>query len=88
MPADERIDLRLSRDAKELIEHAAAIESISVSAFVVGNAMHGAKQVVAGHDRWVLSRRGSAAFVDALLNPPEPNDALKMAAEDYKLRRA
>ena len=34
---------------------------------------------------WTLSERDSAAFVDALLNPPEPNEALKAAADRYKL---
>ena len=36
---------------------------------------------------WVLSERDSAAFVDALLHPPEPNEALKSAAARYKARR-
>lgn len=33
---------------------------------------------------WRLSESDSAAFVDTLLNPPEPNDALKAAAARYK----
>ena len=33
---------------------------------------------------WILSKKDSAAFVDALLHPPEPNEALKAAAERYK----
>lgn len=80
----ERIDIRLSKENKELIERAASIEDISVSAFVVGNALCGAKQVVADHDKWLLNRRDSAAFVDALLNPPEPNEALKEAVETWR----
>lgn len=36
---------------------------------------------------WVLSEKDSAAFVDALLHPPEPNEKLKAAAERYKARR-
>jgi uncharacterized protein (DUF1778 family) len=80
----ERIDIRLSQENKELIERAASIEDISVSAFVVGNALCGAKQVVADHDKWLLNRKDSTAFVGALLNPPEPNEALSAAAERYK----
>jgi uncharacterized protein (DUF1778 family) len=77
----ERIDIRLSKENKELIERAASIEDISVSAFVVGNALFNARQVVAEHAQWTLRRRDSKAFVQALLNPPEPNETLKAAAE-------
>lgn len=86
MTHSERIDLRLSKANKELIERAASIEDISVSAFVVANALFNAKIVVADHERWLLSRRDSAAFVDAVLNPPEPNDAMRAVAERYTRR--
>jgi hypothetical protein len=33
---------------------------------------------------WTLSPRDSAAFIAALENPPEPNDALRVAAAKYK----
>lgn len=39
-------------------------------------------------DAWTLSAVDSVAFVDALENPPEPNEALKQAAEHYRARRA
>lgn len=35
---------------------------------------------------WEMSEAGSHAFIAALLNPPEPNEALKHAAEIYKKR--
>lgn len=68
MTHSERIDIRLSKANKELIERAASIEDISVSAFVVASALFNAKIVV--------------------LNPPEPNDALRETADRYKQRRA
>ena len=82
--ATERLDLRLGRDTKELIEHAAAIEGISVSAFLLANAVAAARDVVEQNRRWQLSRRDSRAFIDALLDPPEPNEALKAAAARIK----
>lgn len=33
-----------------------------------------------------LSREYAKIFIDALENPPEPNDRLKKAAEEYKRR--
>lgn len=40
------------------------------------------EQVIIGD--WNLSVEDSRKFIDALLNPPEPNDALKAAAATYK----
>lgn len=37
--------------------------------------------------KWELNEADSAAFISALLNPPEPNEALRKAAEIYRLRR-
>ena len=42
--------------------------------------------VVQEHETWVLNRRESKTFVDALLNPPDPNEALRAAAARYKAR--
>jgi uncharacterized protein (DUF1778 family) len=39
------------------------------------------------YEIWYLSERDSIVFIQALLNPPEPNDALKAAAARYKARR-
>lgn len=35
---------------------------------------------------WLLNKKDSADFISALLNPPEPNEALKAAKFRYKLR--
>lgn len=37
--------------------------------------------------KWELNDVDSAAFIEALLNPPEPNGALRKAAEIYRQRR-
>lgn len=75
-----RIDCHLPAEAKQLIERAAGIMGVSVSDFVISNAHLAAAAVVRGYDTMVLNRRDSRAFVDALLDPPEPNEALKAAA--------
>lgn len=83
-PATERIDARVSKETKEILERAAALDDVSLSAFVIGSAVRHARQVVAEHAQWKLSRADSRAFVDAILNPPEPNKALKAAAARHK----
>jgi uncharacterized protein (DUF1778 family) len=38
------------------------------------------------YDTWTLSEAASRAFIEALLDAPEPNAALRAAAERYKRR--
>jgi uncharacterized protein (DUF1778 family) len=85
--AEERIDARLPAETKQLIERAAGITGVTVSDFIISKAYEAATTVVQSYDAWTLNRRDSKAFIDALLNPPEPNEALKAAAARYKSRR-
>ena len=45
-----------------------------------------ARRVIAEHESIRLSREEQLAFVQALLNPPEPNQRLKRAAKAYRQR--
>ena len=84
--AEGRIDARLPTETKQLIERAAIITGVTVSDFVISKAYEAAAMVVQEHETWVLNRRESKKFVDALLNPPDPNEALRAAAARYKAR--
>ena len=84
--AEERIDARLPAATKQLIERAAVIIGVTTSDFIISKAYEAATAVVQAYDTWTLNRRDSRAFVEALLTPPEPNEALKAAATRYKLR--
>ena len=84
--AEGRIDARLPTETKQLIERAAIITGVTVSDFVISKAYEAAAMVVQEHETWVLNRRESKTFVDALLNPPDPNEALRAAAARYKAR--
>lgn len=72
-----RINLRTSVEAKELIEHAAALMGTTVSGFMLQNAFDAAQRVVGDTQTLMLSQRAFEAFIDACENPPEPNDALR-----------
>lgn len=78
--AEERIDARMPRDTKRIIEQAANLIGVTVSDFVINQAYQAAQTVIKDHDRWVLNRIQSEAFADSLLHPPEPNLALRQAA--------
>lgn len=71
-----RINLRTSPEAKALIERAAAIMGSTVSSFMLQNAYEAARRLVAEQEVITLSDRDRDAFLAALENPPEPNQAL------------
>ena len=84
--AEERIDARMPRDTKRIIEQAATLVGVTVSDFVIAQAYQAAQTVIRERETWVLNRAQSQAFVEALLNPPEPSPALKRAAARFKAK--
>ncbi len=83
---DARLEARVSAAQKGLLQQAAALSGRTLSEFVVASAQDAARRVIAEHESIRVSRQEQLAFVQALLQPPEPNARLKRAAEAY-LRR-
>jgi uncharacterized protein (DUF1778 family) len=83
---DARLEVRVSVAQKRLLQHAAALSGRTLSEFVVASAQDAARRVIVEHESIRLSREEQQAFVQALLQPPEPNARLKGAAKAY-LRR-
>ena len=69
-----------------MIEQAAAIIGVTTSDFFVSKAYEAAKAVIRDHETWVLTRTQSKEFVVNVLNPAEPNEALKAAVALYRSR--
>lgn len=82
--SDARIEARVSQEQKELYDQAAAIEGITLTAFAISTMNRAATNVIQKHTNMVLSLRNQQTFVDALMNPPEPNKALRRAAKAYR----
>lgn len=79
-----RLEARITAEQKRLIERAAAYEGRTVSDFVVTSVHEAAKTVVQEHELLRLNERQSLMLVDLLLKPPEPNETLRKAAEEYR----
>jgi uncharacterized protein (DUF1778 family) len=84
----ERIEARVTREQKELLERAAALEGRSMTDFIIASAQDAATDSIARHELLRLSPRDQHAFVEALLNPPAPNEALRAAVVRYRTLRA
>lgn len=76
----QRIDLRLNEDDKHMIEEAAAMTNQSISQFMVSTASERAAEVIDQHRSLLLNEESWNLVMDAITNPPAPNDRLKRAA--------
>lgn len=82
--ANERIDVRISSESKELIRAAAKLAGFnSISEFMVTLSKIEAKRIIEEDDGVIKSVDDKIIFVNSLLNPPAPNDALKSALANY-----
>jgi uncharacterized protein (DUF1778 family) len=79
-----RIDLRVTQAQKELLETAAALRGVSLSAYTLFHLLAIAKQEIEAHQRLILSDRDRDLFMSALENPPELQGKLKAAIAKYR----
>ena len=68
----ERIELRVAASAKTLIQRAMAVSGLTAGDL----AYEGARRVLDEHERMVLMGADRDAFLEAVLNPPEPSEQL------------
>ena len=78
-----RLEARVTPETKSLLQQAADLEGRTLTDFVIASVQAEAYRVIERHQKLKLSREDSEAFVNALLNPPEPNQALKSAVQRY-----
>lgn len=84
-PADrelkkERLELRVAPSAKKLIQRA-----IAVSGLTAGDlAYEGARRVLDEHERMMLLGADREAFLEAVMNPPEPTEKLLKALKRHR----
>ncbi len=85
MPAVmERLEARVPREQKEFFQHAAELRGVTLTHFVIDSLQAAATKTVEDHAVMKLTLEEQKIFVDALMNPPAPNEALQRAAERYR----
>jgi len=83
-PRLERLEARISPEQKALMQRAANLEGDTLTHFVVSSALHASEERIRQHTVLVLTPLESRQFVEALLDPPAPNAALRAAAVHYE----
>jgi len=80
-----RFDTRQEKDKKLIFEKAAILGGYkNLSDFVVSTVYERAQMIIQKSETILASQRDSEIFFNALVNPPEPNEALVSAAQQYK----
>ena len=74
---DSRLELRVAKHEKDAIERAAALSGSSTTDFVRSTMLAASERAVRAHEVLMLTSEGAAAFVEAVTNPPEPNENLR-----------
>jgi uncharacterized protein (DUF1778 family) len=74
-----RLEARITPEALAIVKRAAEMEGRSLSDFIVSAAQEAAKRTIEDNAVIRLSAEDQQRFVDMLLNPPEPSEALKRA---------
>lgn len=73
----ERIDIRVTNDAKTILERAAEINNISLSSYIISVCLRQARIDLKENERLMLNNSEAKIIVDSLNNPEKPNYALK-----------
>ena len=77
---NDRIELRATREEKQLISEAAAYEQLDITRFIMRNVLPVERGVLERSERIVLSQRDSKRVLQLLEKPPKPTAALIAAA--------
>lgn len=72
-----RIDIRLIPNDKSVIETAASIKRMSVSAYILSAAVAQAKMDIEREETVLLCDEERDTLLSLIENPPEPNEALR-----------
>lgn len=76
---DNRLHIRCDKEARRLLDKAAAYSRMNLSEFVLKTAVEQAQSVVEAHESITLSQDDFEAFLEALDRPAQPNPALQKA---------
>ena len=80
----ERLDARVTKEEKRVVETAASLRGISVTDLMRTAITDAANKIIRENETLTLSERERQAFVQALMNPPRPNDAAIAAVRRYR----
>lgn len=85
LPRSEKLDIRLTPEAKRILQQAARQRHTTLSQFVLDSALDSASAVLAERSRMSLNAEQWAAFMAALDAPPREHPRLARLLNDPTL---
>ncbi|MBA3904949.1 MAG: DUF1778 domain-containing protein [Rhodocyclaceae bacterium] len=79
-----RLEARISPEALAVVRRAAELQGRSLSDFVVSAAQEAAQRTIEDAQVLRLAVEDQQTLAASILNPPEPNDALRRAAAAHR----
>lgn len=79
-----RLEARIAPEALAIVRRAAEIQGRSLSDFVVSAAQEAARRTIEEAQVLRLAVEDQKVLAAAILDPPEPNDALRRAAAAHR----
>ena len=83
---DDRINLRLKQDAKQMLERAASFEGKTVSKFILSSALVQAEETIKKHEQLRLNAQDAEVFFNAIAAPVKFNKKLIAAFDEHQKR--
>ena len=81
---NDRIDVRISKEQKELFKYASDLSGFkSLTEFIIYSINKEANERIVEHNQVLKSMEDKKVFLEALLNPAEPNAALRKTQLNY-----
>ncbi len=80
---ESRLNIRCDSHTRQLLDKAASYAHVSISEFVLSNALASAERVVQEHESITLKPKDFEAFLAALDAPTKPNATLKRALKRH-----
>lgn len=81
-----RLELKTTRETKELLSKAAILDGMDLSAFMLASAIEKARSILRDHAAITLSAEGQLQFARLLQTQPEPTDAMKALRQQPRLK--
>jgi uncharacterized protein (DUF1778 family) len=79
-----RLEARLPVAVHAMLKRAAEIQGRTLTDFVVAASSEAARQTIEATEIIRLSVEDQRLFAESIINPPEPNDALRRAFEKHR----
>jgi len=83
---DARMELKTTKETKDLLSKAAILNGMDLSAFMLASATEKARSILWDHAAIHLSSEGQQKLVDLLAEQPAPTEAMKHFRDTPRLK--